>query len=85
MKLVLLFGLVSLTGCATTYNIDQVGPNRYQAESTWGGSIDNAEHSAKGVATKECASHGETLAEMSIETHHDDPANDHAVVTFECR
>lgn len=84
MKGALIFvGVALLSGCVGIYNVVPVGWNRYQAEVSWGGRV-GPEREAKIAATKKCASIGETLAYLTIETRPDDPAG-HATISFECR
>lgn len=85
MRLLLIAAAAMLAGCVAMENVAEVGPDRYQFGFSWGGGIEGAERDAHAAANKKCASLGKQLGELSIATSPDDPADGHAMVTFNCR
>jgi hypothetical protein len=79
--------LASIAGCATTYDVLQVGPDSYQTSAVAAparGGIAGAQNLAVGQANKKCASLGKTTTVTNVETGHEFPAAGRAVVTFTC-
>jgi hypothetical protein len=76
-----------LCACATTSDVVQVGPNRYQVSALAAparGGVAGAEQHAAVKAGQKCVAMGKTVNVLGVETGHEFPVNGTAVMTFEC-
>jgi len=76
-----------MCGCAMTYDVVQVGPNRYQVSAVAApsrGGIAGAQALAMKDAGKKCVALGKTVNVIAVDTGHEFPAAGSAIVTFEC-
>jgi hypothetical protein len=88
IKLLVLSGLGVLAGCATTYDVVQVGPETYQVSAVGApdrGGLAGAQHRALEAANKKCESLGKAITVRNVDSGYGFffPAS-HAVVTFTC-
>lgn len=77
----------ALTGCATTYDVVQVGPQTYQVSAVAAparGGIAGAQHRATEAADEKCKALGKSITVTNVDTGHEFPAAGRAVVTFTC-
>jgi hypothetical protein len=77
----------ALAGCATTYDVVQVGPQTYQVSAVAAparGGIAGAQHRATEAANQKCQTLGKVTTVTDVDTGHEFPAAGRAVVTFTC-
>jgi hypothetical protein len=76
----------ALSGCASTYDVRSIGPDRYQVATIVApahGGFAAAQTNATRAAGGKCAALGKQLKVIGVDTGHDFP-NGRAIVTFEC-
>jgi len=79
--------MTKLLGCATTYDVVQVGPQTFQVSAVAAparGGIAGAQHRATEAANKKCQAFGKVTTVTNVDTGHEFPAAGRAVVTFTC-
>ncbi len=87
IKVLLLGALSAIAGCATTYDVVQVGPQTYQVSAVAAparGGIAGAQQRATEAANKKCESVGKATTVTNVDTGHEFPAAGRAIVTFTC-
>jgi hypothetical protein len=75
-----------LSGCASTYDVRSIGPDRYQVATIVApahGGFAAAQTNATQAAGRKCAALGKQLKVTAVETGQDFP-NGRAIVSFEC-
>ena len=88
MKIAAFATCLLLSGCAHTFDVVNVGPDRFQVAASAAparGGIAGAQTMATKAAAEKCASLGKQVNVVGVETGHDYPAAGRAVVTFECQ
>ena len=76
---------LELCGCAHTFDVVNVGPDRYQVAASTApacGCIAAAQTMATKAAADKCTSLGKQVNVIGVETGHDFPVAGRAVVTF---
>ena len=80
-------GCLLAGGCAMSYDVVKVGPDTYLVSAVAAparGGIDGARQKADETAAEKCQSLGKSPMVTNINTVHEYPATDRAVVTFTC-
>jgi hypothetical protein len=88
MRLLVITAVLLLaSGCETTYDVATVGPNTYQVSARAAparGGVAGAQHSATEAANEKCKAVGKSTTVTRVETVHEYPPADLAIVRFTC-